>query len=381
MIGRAAAVLCLIALVQHAASAQDGMRPPDFSQAEVAPVANEVAEAWKAYRQNTRNLEQEVFRLPMADARVRVQRALGAALFFLDRRRAYTEKVAAHIERHQSETADRRSFVSVEIASRDELEVLNSNLTDLVDKLEALRSSPQQWVRIRRGVQADQTAMTALQSKRREDIPVDSLFHPAPPKPISAIVYRDSAQQVREVLERVWLHYYQGVIDAVEQKPNGSVPLITTLTRGADNPPAADTGHPIPTPAVASAPRDARQTDSAGINALAGTWGYLEGTQQFNGVAEPHQVILELWVEEGVLVGRYRAELPDFDGVRKVDLRLRARAAKGSQPTLQIQAGDSAAAGEFLLEDAGSGGLNIMLVRSVKAGSPVPRGRELLTRR
>jgi hypothetical protein len=374
--------LYLIACGQGAAFAQEGLRPPDFSQADVAAAADEVANADKARRQNARNLEQEVFRLPMADARARVQRTLSAALIFLDRRRLYAERVAAYIERYRSETSGLKPLISVEAVSRDELEVLDSNLTDLVDKLEVLRSSPQEWVRIRRGVQADQTAITVLQSKRREDIPVDTLFHPSPPSPISAIVYRDSEQQLREVLQKAWIHYYQSIVDAVEQKPNGSVPLITALTPGVgiSAPPVPGNSVPQPT-AAALAPVSAPRKDSAAVNPLAGTWGYLEGTQQFNGVAEPHQVILELWMEDGVLLGRYRAELPDFDGVHKIDLRLRAKAGKGNQQTLQIQGGDPVSTGEFVLEDTGSGGLNIMLVRSVRAGGTIPRGRELLTRR
>ena len=86
-------------------------------------------------------------------------------------------------------------------------------------------------------------------------------------------------------------------------------------------------------------------------------------------------------MEDGVLLGRYRAELPDFDGTRKVDLRLRGKTSKGGHTILQIQSGDPVATGEFVIEDTGSGGLNIMLVRSVAVGGPVPRGRELLTRR
>ena len=131
---------------------------------------------------------------------------------------------------------------------------------------------------------------------------------------------------------------------------------------------------PTPTPAVVSPAAPA-------ANPLSGTWAYLEGTQQFNGVAEPRRVLLELWMEGGNLLGRYRAEIPDFDGVRKVDLRLRAKAGKTGQTILQIQGGDPVATGEFVVEDPGAGGLNIMLVRSVDAGGPIPRGRELLTRR
>jgi hypothetical protein len=375
----ALAVLCLIVCGPIAAYAQDGLRPPDFSQPDLAAAADEVGDAHKAWRLASRNLELEVFRLAMADARVRVQSALSAALHYIDQRQRYAEKVAGTIERYRVESTNRKPIVNVETVSRDEIDVLDANLTDLVAKLEVLRSSPQEWVRIRRGVQADQTAITALQSKLREDIPVDTLFRPAPPKLVSAIVYRDGERQLHEVLQKTWVHYYQSVIDAVEQKPNGSAPLVSSISGSL---PPATSGNNLSAPAAGPAPASAApRADSPGLSLLAGSWGYIEGTQQFNGVSEPHQVLLELWMESGVLLGRYRAELPDFDGAKKVDLRLRAKMGKGGQTILQIQSGDPVATGEFVIEDTGSGGLNLMLVRSVDAGGPIPRGRELLTRR
>ena len=55
-------------------------------------------------------------------------------------------------------------------------------------------------------------------------------------------------------------------------------------------------------------------------------------------VAEPRQVVLEIWIENGELLGRYRALLPDYSGDRRVDLRLRASAAAGKGPlTLDFQ--------------------------------------------
>jgi hypothetical protein len=355
------------------AVAQEPTRSSDFGQTDIATAAEDIAEAQKAWRQASRNLEQEVFRLPMAEARARVQSALNSAMLVLDQRQRYGEKVAGNIDKSHDGAygGARRQIVSVEIVSRDELEVLDANLTELVAKLETLRSSPQEWLKIRRGVQTDQSAITAMQSKLREDIPVDMLFRPAAPEPMSAIVYRDAEKQLREVLQKTWVHYYQGVIDAAEQKTGGSAPLMSILSPAAGTP-AAPAGAPAAPVAAPAAPA---------ANALAGTWGYLEGTQQFNGVAEPHQVLLELWMEGGNLLGRYRGEIPDFDGVRKVDLRLRAKTGKTGQIILQIQGGDPVATGEFIVEDPGAGGLNIMLVRAVGVTGPIPRGRELLTRR
>lgn len=359
-------ILCLLPL--STALAQEPMRSPDFGQPDIATAAEDTAEAQNTWRQASRNLEQEVFRLPMADARARVQSALNSAMLMLDQRQHYVDKVAAYIDKSRdgASSGGRRQIVSVEVVSRDELEVLDSNLTELVARLEALRSSPSEWLKIRRGVQADQSAITALQSKLREDIPVDTLFRQAPPRPMSAIVYRDAEKQLRDVLQKTWVHYYQGVIDTAEQRPGGSVPLISSLS------PAAAPATPAAGATAASA--------TPAASPLVGAWSYLEGTQQFNGVAEPHQVLLELWMEGGNLLGRYRAELPDFDGVRKVDLRLRAKTGKAAQTVLQIQGGDPVATGEFVVEDPGAGGLTIMLVRSVDTGGAIPRGRELLTR-
>ena len=86
-------------------------------------------------------------------------------------------------------------------------------------------------------------------------------------------------------------------------------------------------------------------------------------------------------MENGVLVGRYRAELPDFSGSRKIDLRLRAvSGANRNSLTLAFQSADSQATGEIVLEGPTEGGTELMLVRNVGAGSGVPRGRELLHR-
>jgi hypothetical protein len=117
-------------------------------------------------------------------------------------------------------------------------------------------------------------------------------------------------------------------------------------------------------------------------NPLVGVWTYAEGSQQFNGVAEPRQVLLELWMEDGALRGRYRAELPDFQGAKKVDLRLSGGVVSAhNQLTLNFESKDPPANGRIILEGPGSSGTELMFVRAVAAQSPIPRGRELLLRR
>jgi hypothetical protein len=109
-------------------------------------------------------------------------------------------------------------------------------------------------------------------------------------------------------------------------------------------------------------------------------WTYAPGSQKFNGVEEPHEVLLELWVENGQLAGRYRATLPDFGGVKTVDLRLKGPlAAATATQTLDFESKDPAATGKIVLE--GPAEMELMLVRVVTAESPIPRGRELLRRR
>ena len=87
-------------------------------------------------------------------------------------------------------------------------------------------------------------------------------------------------------MEKLWTRYYQALADAVEQKPSGSAPLVAV--RGSGNSPSAAPGAPPAPPAVATAG-----------NPVAGAWTYVQGSQQFNGVEEPREVLLELWVENG----------------------------------------------------------------------------------
>src|ERR1035441_9153994 len=58
--------------------------------------------------------------------------------------------------------------------------------------------------------------------------------------------------------------------------------------------------------------------------------------------AEMH---LELWMDKGLLTGRYRAWLPDFDGVKRVDLSLSGKAGSGHTQTLTFHSANPEAEG------------------------------------
>ena len=73
--------------------------PPDFAQESIRARAQETAKAWANWNESVAGLEGQAFQLPMTEARLLVQKALGAYLDFLDSRRAYSQAVAAHIEK------------------------------------------------------------------------------------------------------------------------------------------------------------------------------------------------------------------------------------------------------------------------------------------
>ena len=85
---------------------------------------------------------------------------------------------------------------------------------------------------------------------------------------------------------------------------------------------------------------------------------------------------------DGKLNGRYRAQLPDFDGVKAVDVRLHgAIAAGGGEQTLDFESKDPPASGRLILEGPAPNGLDLMVVRAPSSPGGLPRGRELLRRR
>jgi len=358
-IARLAPVLWLMALPE-AALAQQMERPPDFSQSAVASASDDVSQAWNAWQAADQNLEQQVFSLPMADARVRIQTAFSAFVAFAEKRHVYSEAVATAIGAMAPDIAETGRVVGVDAVNADEIALLGVNVAAVQRKLDTLRSAPA-WSRIRRSVQKDLDNVLDLEQARRQDLQIERpLEHAnAPARPVEATAYRNSERRVQEALTSLWTHYYQALADSMEQTPGRSTPLAASATVPAPAPPSSPAGSPA-------------------NSALAGTWTYVEGSRQFNGVAEPRHVILELWMEKDALVGRYRAELPDFEGSRAVDLSLRGIPGTGST-VLDFHSTSPEAAGKIILEGPNNNGRDLMLIRSVE-GTPIPRGRELLTR-
>lgn len=348
------------------APAQDLPKPPDFSQPAIASAAEKADAAWKAWIRGDRDLEREIFRLPMGEARSRLQRSLSAFIAYLDTRKDYADRVGSYIENYRPETARGAPVVGIEPVNRDELELLGQCIANLQSRLDNLRDSSD-WPAIRRAVQSDRSDALDLQNKRRDEIPVElPLSRPQAPRPLSAIVYRDSERQLREVTQKLWTHYYQAVADAVEQKPSGSKALISSAV--------VPQSESEPAPAAAS-------PASGGLEKLVGAWEYAERSQQFNGVEEPHQVLLELSIEKGSLIGRYRASLSDFDGMRQVDLHLvMMKAPKGSRDlTFNVKTGGADVSGQLKIEAPDEKVSELVLVHVGVDG--VPRGRETLVRR
>jgi hypothetical protein len=276
----------------------------------------------------------------------------------VDAHRAYADAVAGYIEAVRLQPRPNQAVVTTDAVYRDHIALLGLSLAILQEKLDALRVS-NDWVAVRRAVQPGRTAALALQASRRDDMPVDlsldSPDHPGSLNVMPAVVYRDAESKLMESVEKLWTSYYQALADAVEQRPSGSPPLVAIRGSGEAPPPVA----------------------SADGNPMAGSWTYVRGSQQFNGVGEPRDVLLELWVENGLLVGRYRAELPDFAGPRKVDIRLHGPLAAGANAqALDFESKDPDGAGQVALEYNPTR-REIMFVRPA-AQSILPRGREVL---
>ncbi len=350
-----------------AVPAQDLSQSPDYSDPAIASAADSAIKAWADWQRGDRGLEKEVFALPMSDARARVQKSFSASLNYLDKRKAYVESVAAYIEHYRAET--RKPYVSIDAVDAEELNLLGTNLASVQARLDALRDSPS-WAAIRRSVQPDTIEIAGIQRARRADIPVDlPLGAPERPRPLSVIVYRDSERQIAGSLEHLWTHYYQSLDNAAEQKPGGAAPLVSSIT-----PPEAPAPAPVPVQ---------QSGQPSGVAALAGVWRYLEGSQQFNGVEEPRQIMLELSVQkDGTLTGRYRGTLTDFTGQHNVDVSLQQLPAPKNAPPRQLTfhyaippAGET---GQITLEGPDAGGVEVTLSHS---GAGMPRGREVLVRR
>jgi hypothetical protein len=342
--------------------------PPDFYQGSIGAAADEVVAAWARWRKADQELEQHVFRQPMGEGREMLRRALGNFREFLDKRRSYSESVLAYLDKRRTEPRPGQPVVTLAEVYQDHIYELGMHLASVRERLSALREYPE-WTQVRRGIQPESDLAFKLQSSRRSEMPVElSLGDARPPAVITSLAYRNLDQQFMDQLNRLWTRYYQALADALEQKPGGAAPLT----------PPGSTDPAAPAARVTEA---APPAQSAG-NPLAGIWTYQARSQKFNGVAEPGNVLLELWIENGLLLGRYRADLPGFQGDRKVDLRLRGHIAPaGASQTLDFESKDPAGTGQIVLEGPSGGGMELMVDRRVSTVSAIPRGREVLRRR
>jgi hypothetical protein len=354
-------------------------QPSDFSQRTITPAAEELTGAWNAWTRTGRDLEQRVFRVPMSEARDLIQRTLGRYLNFLDKRSDYGDAVLVYVEQCRLRPNPRQPLVTMEEVYEEQARLIGANVIALHEKLRALKDSPE-WTSVYAGSRAETDRALRLQSSRRSEIPPDFSLSPAkPPSLVSSLLYRSSEREIREQLRKLWSGYYQALVDAVEQRSGGSAPLIAILPGGrpdrtATTATASGTlpGGPASPPVVVP----------EALKVFTGAWSYSAGSKQFNGVAEPVYAVLELWYEDDRIVGRYRAELPDFQGTKKVDLRLRGTGAvSGRQLTMRFESKDPPATGQLHLEGVGPSGTDLMLTRAVPPQSPIPRGREVMMRR
>ncbi len=382
-------VVCgwLICLPMHA---QELAPPPDYGDNTINVLAEETAKAWQAWQRLDRDIEQNAFQLAMVDGRETIQRSLSALLNYLGKRKAYSEGVAKYIEQFRPEASARKPIVAVETVSREQLELLGATLTDVQARLKRLTDSPD-WSRIRRSVVADTSGIDNLRKNLRNQIPLDlPLSKPEPPHQMSVIVYRDSERQIAELLEKLWTDYYQALDNAVERKPDGAKPLMVSTNPASAGPsadvmpasPAVVSGtHPAVAPAAGATSLPGQPSAPAASEALVGTWRYIERSQQFNGVEEPRQVLIEIWVEKGgALAGRYRAVLADFDGPHNVDIALQSLPA-GKNPKefrFHYRAASQDADGQLTIEGPGTSGTDLTISHD---GGGVPRGREIVLRR
>ncbi len=342
--------------------------PPDFSQGSIGAAADEVAAAWTRWWSGDKGLEQQIFRQPMGEGRNLLQRRLGAFLHYMDKRRAYSESVRAYLDGDRTKLGPGQPAVPRADVYQDQMYELRMHLAALRERLSTLRDRPE-WTQVRRDIQPEIDLAFKLQSSRRSEMPFElPLGDSRAPATVTSFAYWNLDQQFMDQLNRLWTRYYQTLADALEQKSGGAAPL-TSIGRPdsaapADHVPGSDSAaHP---PA----------------NPLVGVWTYPESSKRFNAVDEPSNVLLELWIENGLLLGRYRADLPDFRGSKRVDLRLRGHiASAGATQTMEFESKAPPGTGQIVLEGPSGGGMEVMLDRRVPSGSAIPRGREVLRRR
>jgi hypothetical protein len=116
---------------------------------------------------------------------------------------------------------------------------------------------------------------------------------------------------------------------------------------------------------------------------LLGVRVYIEGSDEFKGGGRTKTGLLELWMADGVLLGRYRAGLPDSEGIKKIDLRLRQadEMTRDHQQSFELESFAASVKGRIALETSGVTGGELTLLRNVSANSGITRGREMLHRR
>lgn len=231
-----AAVGLLIVLLQcEAFGAQPAMElpsPPDFDQSAITVAAEAFSGEWAKWRSADAGLEQRALRIPMPQARPLVQHAFDGYLDVLEKRRAYSDAVAAYVDRSRAAPNPRQTVVTLGAVFEDHVQLLGLNQNVLAAKLADLRDTPQ-WISIRRAVRAESAEAFSLQTARRSEVPVVlTLRHPPPPSPISSELYRDSERQVSEVLRRLWTQYYQALVDAAEYG-HSTHPLRTAQAPGS----------------------------------------------------------------------------------------------------------------------------------------------------
>jgi len=209
----------LLCLGAHAAQSPEAPpAPPDFDETPIVTTAEAISAAWAKWKRVDAGLEQRIFHISPAEARPAVQHALDQYLDIIDKRRTYSDAVSAYIDRSRAEPRPRQTVVSIGAVFQDHVQLLGFNLTLLEAKLGALRDAPQ-WMAIRRGVKEETAEAFNLQSTRRAEVPVDlSLRRAQPATLISTLIYRDSENQVVDVLRRLWTRYYQALVDATEPR-------------------------------------------------------------------------------------------------------------------------------------------------------------------
>lgn len=334
-----------------AACAAELPKPPIFGHPELTGPAEAVTEAWTHWDRLSHDFEREALAMPRSEGRERVRRAYAALLEYMEARRLYSEALRSALESHV-----RTAAVTVSAVSSDQLDLLGAQLSDIQKRLEALRSAPE-WITLRRGVQKERDAIDKLEESRRERIQ-DGLLttHTETSEVLTPSAYQDSDREVRAAIADLWTHYCQTLLNIIYQQPENSTSPEVQLAMG----------QPI-------------NSEPTGATRLEGAWTYSEGSRKFDGAAEPKHVVLELWLENGLLRGRYRADIQMAAGTRHLDLNLTGKPSARRNQTFDFRSTDPPTTGTVTLQPAANG-IELTFIRP-SGNAYVPSGREVLTRR